>query len=54
MVEDKQLQYKQKGSELHRTVVHMLHLWQRRGVFNHVEQTLIITAYQSTAVEANH
>lgn len=32
--------------------VRMLHFWQWTGVFNHAEQTLILAAYQSTAVEA--
>jgi len=48
--EDKRVQCKREQTNRRRSL--LAAFWQRKGVFNHAEQTLIPAAYQSAAVEA--
>jgi len=49
--EDKPVQCKREQTNRRRRNL-LAAFWQRKGVFNHAEQTLIPAAYQSAAVEA--
>lgn len=49
--EDKRVQCTQEQINRRRRSL-LAAFWQRKGVFNHAEKTLIPAAYQSAAVEA--